>query len=599
MIEECGTGGACSPRFFYSPPVTKPKPVFLVGMMGAGKSTIGPRLAARLGRRYVDTDQDVERTAGRTIAEIFAAEGEARFRQLEREAIERASGEASVVALGGGAIAQPGAVRRLRARGVIVHLDAPIAVLLARIGDAAGRPLLAGLGPKARAAKLQGLLDARRSHYAKAHHRVDAAAAPDEVVARIVALLAGQPVRNHQGDGASTRPSGKASKAMKAQARRIRSAKPASAKLRGQGSRRASVDVALAERSYAIELGHDWLETAGRRMVDLLEVEKVAIVSVAPVARRYAPLLARGLAAGGARVGRILVPDGDSAKNLRELGRLYERFLDQGLDRHSAVVALGGGVVGDLSGFAAASFLRGIPFMQVPTTVLSMVDASIGGKTGVNLPRGKNLVGAFHQPRGVFIDTATLASLPMRERAAGVAELIKAAAIWDEALFAWLEDHIEAFLALEPEALLHGLERACAIKAEVVSRDEREGGLRRLLNFGHTLGHAIEKHARYRGILHGEAVAIGMVFAAERSEAIGSAPAGTASRLAALIERAGLPTTIPDRPRQAYLSAIGVDKKRQGSGIHFVVLKGIGRAGTVSLRPEEILPSGWRAKRRA
>lgn len=386
---------------------------------------------------------------------------------------------------------------------------------------------------------------------------------------------------------------------MTAQARRTRSAKPARAKLLGTGSRRASVEVALAERSYAIELGHDWLETAGRRMVGLLEVEKVAIVSVAPVARRYAPLLARGLTAGGARVGRILVPDGDASKNLRELGRLYERFLDQGLDRHSAVVALGGGVVGDLSGFAAASFLRGIPFVQVPTTVLSMVDASIGGKTGVNLPRGKNLVGAFHQPRGVFIDTATLASLPMRERAAGVAELIKAAAIWDEALFAWLEDHIEAFLGLEPEALLHGLERACAIKAEVVSRDEREGGLRRLLNFGHTLGHAIEKHARYRGILHGEAVAIGMVFAAERSEALGSAPAGTAARLAALIERAGLPTAIPDRPRQAYLSAIGVDKKRQGSGIHFVVLKGIGRAGTVSLRPEEILPSGWRAKRRA
>ncbi len=388
---------------------------------------------------------------------------------------------------------------------------------------------------------------------------------------------------------------------MTAQRKQTRKSAPRSlrpSRLAGDGQARASVPVSLAERSYAIELGHDWLETIGARIGTLLAVERVAVVSVAPVARRYAPLLVRGLAKAGVQAGRIAVPDGDASKNLRELSRLYERFLDLELDRHAAVVALGGGVVGDLAGFAAASFLRGIPFVQVPTTVLSMVDASIGGKTGVNLARGKNLVGAFHQPRGVFIDTATLASLPRRERAAGAAELIKAAAIWDEDLFDWLETHIEAFLALEPEIVLHGLERACAIKAEVVSRDEREGDLRRLLNFGHTLGHAIEKHARYRGVLHGEAVAIGMVFAAERSEELGFAPPGSARRLAALLERAGLPTTPPDRPRKAYLTAIGVDKKRQGASIHFVVLKGIGRAGTVSLRPEEILPSGWRAVRR-
>jgi len=386
---------------------------------------------------------------------------------------------------------------------------------------------------------------------------------------------------------------------MAIQGRRNGSSARRSPLLTGEGAARATVPVALGERSYAIELGHDWLETIGTRIGTLLGVERVAVVSVAPVARRYAPILARGLAKAGVRAGRIVVPDGDASKNLRELSRLYEKFLDLGLDRHAAVVALGGGVVGDLAGFAAASFLRGIPFVQVPTTVLSMVDASIGGKTGVNLARGKNLVGAFHQPRGVFIDTVTLASLPKRERAAGAAELIKAAAIWDADLFAWLETHIEAFLALEPEIVLHGIERACAIKAEVVARDEREGDLRRLLNFGHTLGHAIEKHARYRGILHGEAVAIGMVFAAERSEALGLSPSGTAQRLAALLERAGLPTTAPDRPRKAYLSAIGVDKKRQGSGIHFVVLKGIGRAGTVRLRPEEILPTGWRPGRRA
>jgi 3-dehydroquinate synthase len=569
-------------------------------MMGAGKSTVGPRLAVRLGRTFVDTDLEIERRAGRTVAEIFAQEGEPRFRGLEREAIEAAAEAAAVVALGGGAIVQPGALERCRRRGVIVHLDVPIETLLERIGDAASRPLLAGVDAAGRAAKLEALLAVRQPYYAAADHCVDASGTPDAVAERIVARLGDSEAVGKTGrsgsDGSKVRPA-RGGKQMGARKSVGRAKAPGSARGKGDGEARASVPVALAERSYSIELGHDWLETIGARIGALLGVEKVAVVSVAPVARRYAPLLVRGLAKAGTRAGRIVVPDGDASKNLRELGRLYERFLDLELDRHAAVVALGGGVVGDLSGFAAASFLRGIPFVQVPTTVLAMVDASIGGKTGINLARGKNLVGAFHQPRGVFIDTATLASLPRRERAAGAAELIKAAAIWDADLFEWLEEHIEAFLDLEPEILLHGLSRACAIKAEVVARDEREGGLRRLLNFGHTLGHAIEKHARYRGLLHGEAVAIGMVFAAERSEALGFSPAGTTGRLAALLERAGLPTTPPDRPRKAYLSAIGVDKKREGAGIHFVVLKGIGRAGTVSLRPEEILPAGWRAGR--
>jgi 3-dehydroquinate synthase len=363
----------------------------------------------------------------------------------------------------------------------------------------------------------------------------------------------------------------------------------------GRGRIRASVPVSLGDRSYSVDFGQDWLETIGRRIATRLETDRIALITVPPVARRYAPMLTRGLQSKGARIGRIVVPDGDATKNLTQLSRLYDRFLELGLDRHSAVVTLGGGVVGDLGGFAAATFLRGIPFVQVPTTVLAMVDASIGGKTGVNLAQGKNLVGAFHQPRGVYIDIATLRSLPRRQRAAGAAELIKAAAIWDAEFFVWLETRIEAFLDLDPKVVMPALERACEIKAEVVARDEREGGLRRLLNFGHTLAHAIESHARYRGILHGEAVAIGMGFAAERSEAMGLAPAGTANRLNSLLERAGLPTQPPDRPRRAYLSAIAVDKKKQGGKIHFVVSKGIGSAGTVALRPQELLPPGWRA----
>jgi 3-dehydroquinate synthase len=358
---------------------------------------------------------------------------------------------------------------------------------------------------------------------------------------------------------------------------------------------KVAVPVELGERSYRVEIGRDWLETIGRRIGERLAADRVALVTVPTVARRYAPMLTRGLRAKGVRVGRIVVPDGDSTKNLGQLAKLYDQFLEMGLDRQSAVVTLGGGVVGDLGGFAAATFLRGIPFVQVPTTVLAMVDASIGGKTGVNLEQGKNLVGAFHQPQGVFIDVATLGSLPRRQRAAGAAELIKAAVIWDAELFDWLESHIEAFMSLDSKVVIEALERACSIKAEVVARDEREGGLRRLLNFGHTLAHAIEAHSGYHGILHGEAVAIGMVFAADRSEALGFAPAGTRNRLEALLERAGLPTRLPDRPRRAYLSAIAVDKKKEGGKIHFVVSKGIGSAGTALLGPRDIIPPGWRA----
>ncbi len=366
-------------------------------------------------------------------------------------------------------------------------------------------------------------------------------------------------------------------------------------RLTGRGRVRVTVPVELGERSYGVELGQDWLETIGRRIGDRLATDRVALITVPIVARLYAPLLTRGLRAKGIRVGRITVPDGDASKNLTELARLYDQFLKLGLDRQSAVITLGGGVVGDLGGFAAATYLRGIPFVQVPTTVLAMVDASIGGKTGVNLEQGKNLVGAFHQPRGVYIDIATLTSLPRRQRAAGAAELIKAAAIWDAELFDWLESKIEGFMRLDPKVVIPALERACAIKAEVVARDEREGGLRRLLNFGHTLAHAVEAHAGYSGVLHGEAVAMGMVFAAERSEALGFAPAGTRNRIEALLGRAGLPTRLPDRSRRAYLTAMAVDKKKEGGKIHFVVSKGIGSAGTALLDPRDIIPKGWRA----
>ena len=357
-------------------------------------------------------------------------------------------------------------------------------------------------------------------------------------------------------------------------------------------SRPRNIRVELGDRSYPIRIGSDGLEGLGEAVARRTKATQVAVVTVPGVGRRYGPTVMRSLKRAGLRACRIDVPDGDSSKSLGQLRKLYDVFLDKGLDRKSVLVALGGGVVGDLTGFAAATYLRGIPFVQVPTTILSMVDASIGGKTAVNLPQGKNLVGAFHQPSLVWIDTTTLRSLPRRDRAAGMAEVVKAGAIWDEPYFTRLERDSERVMDLDPGALIPVLERACRIKAEVVAADEREeSGVRALLNFGHTLAHAVETQMGYRRIQHGEAVSIGMVHAARRSEALGLAPAGTEKRLVDLLARLQLPTEIPRYDRKAHLAAIQVDKKKVGRKIHYVVLRRIGRAETVLLTPAQILPA--------
>lgn len=356
-------------------------------------------------------------------------------------------------------------------------------------------------------------------------------------------------------------------------------------------SERRRVTVALGERSYPIEIGAGTLRDAGGAIAERTGASRVVVVTEPAIGRRHGPALLRGMKAAGLSVARIEVPRGETHKSLRQASRIYEALLRAGADRSTAIVALGGGKVGDLAGFVAATWLRGVPFVQVPTTLLAMVDSSIGGKVAVNLPQGKNLAGAFHQPRLVWIDARTLETLAARERAAGMAEIVKAAAILDADFFARLERDAGRALALEMDALLPVIARACAIKADVVARDERETGLRMLLNFGHTVGHAIEALQRYRGILHGEAVAIGMVWAGRRSEELGLAPGGTAARLRDLLARCALPAAPPVFERRAYLAALRVDKKRTDARIRYVVLRGIGKADTVPLTPEQILPA--------
>jgi len=345
------------------------------------------------------------------------------------------------------------------------------------------------------------------------------------------------------------------------------------------------------DRSYPVRLGAGTLDRAGDAIAQATKASRAVIVTVPPVARRYAPRLERSLRAAGIRPHRIVVPDGDATKNLRQMEKLYNALFALGADRSTAVVALGGGVVGDLAGFLAASYLRGVPFVQVPTTVLAMVDSSVGGKTGVNVAQGKNLVGAFHQPSLVWADIEVLSTLPPRQRANGLIEAVKHGAILDRRLFERFERDLERALDLDPSVLVPLLTRSVAIKADVVRRDEREQGVRTLLNFGHTLGHAVEKLSGYRRILHGEAVGMGMVFAARRSEALDVAPAGTAQRIEALVARLGMKTELPTLPRRAYLEALRVDKKRTEAHIRFVVLRRIGVADTVPLTPSEVYPS--------
>ena len=332
-----------------------------------------------------------------------------------------------------------------------------------------------------------------------------------------------------------------------------------------------TINVELGFRSYPIVLGAGLLGGAFDLRPYVIGSDCL-IVSNETVAPLYLEKLKTNLV--GKSVAAIELPDGEAYKTTDTLHMLLDKLVDIGANRDTTVIALGGGVVGDIAGFAAASYMRGVGFVQVPTTLLAQVDSSVGGKTGVNHPRGKNLIGAFYQPGVVLIDTQTLATLPERELKAGLAEVIKYGAIADRGFFAWLEANIDALLAGDAAALAHAIQRSCELKAEIVAEDEREGARRALLNFGHTFGHAIEHCLGYGEWLHGEAVAAGMVMAA----ALSDIPGDDAARLAALLQKAGLPTTPPRIGASKMLDAMGMDKKVLHKQLRFVLLKALGEA---------------------
>ncbi len=302
------------------------------------------------------------------------------------------------------------------------------------------------------------------------------------------------------------------------------------------------------------------------------------IVSNPGVYALHGAALHRAIRQHHTQVSQVLLPDGEAHKTWPTLNLIFDHLLSQACDRKTVLYALGGGVVGDMTGFAAASYMRGVPFVQVPTTLLAQVDSSVGGKTAINHPLGKNMIGAFYQPARVLIDLDTLKTLPDRELKAGLAEVIKYGPIADTAFLAWLEDHLDALLARDAKALAHAVKRSCEIKAQVVGVDERESGLRAILNFGHTFGHAIEAGMGYGAWLHGEAVGCGMVLAADLSASLGLVTAELAERVARLVARAGLPTAAPPMPLPQWFQLMGVDKKASDGDIRYVLLDAPGSA---------------------
>jgi len=504
--------------------------------MGTGKSEVGKRLAGELGWDFEDTDLRIQEREGRTIPEIFKESGEAHFRKREREVVaELANRKSCVIATGGGVVTDPVNLRRLQRNGVLIGLEATPDAILARTAGSE-RPLLQH---GRRSERVRQLLKTRRPYYLLSDYRIDTTHKTPDQVARMIRDIV---------------------------------------------SETGPIRVDLAERSYSIEIGDGILPRIGERLVSLGLKGKVGVITNPRVGRLYGSVVTRSLRKAGFEVAVVTLPDGEQHKNLRSVSRVYDELIRRSFERSSTLLALGGGVIGDLAGFAAATFLRGIGFIQVPTTLAAQVDASIGGKTGVDHAHGKNLIGAFYQPKLVWIDTGVLKTLNRREFVSGLAEVIKYGVIQDEGFFSYLEDNIDKILKLEPAALTHAIRRSCAIKAEVVQKDEREGGLRKILNYGHTLGHALETATNYRTYLHGEAVSIGIAFAAQLSVRLGLMDVPSARRQIELLKRAGLPVALPKIKPADIIKIMKLDKKVSGGRMHFVLPVKIGQ---VVVRPAE------------
>ena len=530
--------------------------IYLTGFSYTGNSTVGRILAARLGMEYVDTDELIEAEQDRTVPNIFATDGEAVFREMESQALRDVANRSGVVvATGGGIILDPENRHVMQRTGAVVCLEAQPATILSRmrsdVSGATERPLLASADPLARITALKA---SRQAAYAIADWTVTT----DSLMTDDVAT--------------------EAARGAEAGWRRLDSGH-----LLEHAAADADTDVAFTVRTetaaYPIVVAPGSLETLGRRMSELGLSGRACVITDSGIPGQLRETALGSLTEAGFDPLMLEIPAGETSKNLTQAGELFAELSANRIERRDTIVALGGGVVGDLAGFVAASYLRGVAFVQVPTTLLGMVDASIGGKVAIDLPSGKNLVGAFYQPRLVLSDIRALNTLPPRQLTAGWAEVLKTAAILDAELFDYLETNAEAILAGDEAMRAHAVLRCSAIKGRVVSLDEREmTGLRARLNLGHTLGHALENTLEYTGILHGEAVAIGMSFAAHLAERVGSITGDERRRQIDLLKAYGLPTDAPpDVDLSGIRAALAVDKKVSAGQTRWILCDGIGR----------------------
>lgn len=542
--------------------------IVLVGFSYTGKTTYGKLVAERLGWRFVDTDDVIEEREGRAIPEIFAQpNGEERFRQLEREILaEACAATGAVIATGGGAILNADNRRVMAERNAVICLESQPETIEARLRAMSTdpsqpiRPLLAHPDPLARIRELKA---ARQPLYAIADWTVHTDhLSPDEVVDEV-----------QRGTNIATR--------RLEQGRPLENMEPASSSSPASAYDDIAHVVTTPTDSYPIYVGSGNLASLGARMRSQgLKGGKASLILDAALAPLYEEATRESLAEAGFEVDAFHLPSGESSKTLSSASQMYDWLLERRAERADPIVALGGGVVCDTAGFVASTYLRGVPLVQVPTSTLAMADASIGGKTAVDHPKGKNLIGAFYQPSLVLEDIDTLKSLPQRALREGFAEVIKMALILDANLFEFLEQNVDALLNLKEEPVVHALSRCAALKGWVVSQDEKEGGLRAILNYGHTLGHALEAVTSYESILHGEGVSIGMMAAGELSRRHGLLSSEELARQKTLLERFRLPTALPNVDLDSILDAMTLDKKSQGGSVRWILLNGIGEAAS-------------------
>ena len=549
-------------------PSGPPRRIFLTGFSFSGKSRVAPLAATTLGWRAVDLDDLVEEAAGKPIPSIFAEEGEPGFRLRETEALRRACRETEVVVATGGGVVLAEENRRLMAEsGIVICLEARPETIYARLqqpdgGSESERPLLRGPDPLGRIRHLKAL---RQPLYALADFTAHSDDLSPELVAEEVARAWRRFAECFSYDSA------RLAGATAGAAPGLISDVPV-----GEPGPICSVKTETAD--YPVYAGWGILDKLGEKLREAGLSGDLYIITDSNVHRHYGGRVAKALSGEGFAVQTHVVPAGEASKALECASEIYDWLTAHRAERGQGILALGGGVVGDLAGFVAATYLRGMPLVQAPTSLLAMVDASIGGKVAVNQREAKNLVGAFYQPAAVFADVSTLRTLPERELTSGWTEVIKHALITDADLLTLLEDRVDAVRALEPDVTTRVVRRSMALKAQVVAADERElTGRRTILNYGHTAGHALEAATGYGALLHGEAVAWGMLVAAEIGRRVGVTPPQLAERQKALLARFGLLRPLPEVSVDAVLSAMSLDKKVSGKSIRWVLLAGVGK----------------------